>query len=145
LTEASEDAMRRPLVTLLAFAAPAFAHADVIPLRVVLTPAAEVPPVTNSGGHGEAALELDTATRRLTWHVTYDGLTGHAFVGHLHGPATETVNAPVIVPFPLVASPIDGAVTLSEAQMADLLAGRWYVNIHTRANEAGEIRGQIRR
>src|SRR6185312_16138046 len=56
-----------------------------------------------------------------------------SFMGHLHGPATETADAPITVPFPLLASPIDGAATLSESQMADLLAGRWYVNIHTRA------------
>jgi hypothetical protein len=34
---------------------------------------------------------------------------------------------------------------LTEAQAADLLAGRWYVNIHTAANPGGEIRGQVTR
>jgi hypothetical protein len=137
--------MRRVIATLLALAAPVFAHAAIVPLSATLSPGAEVPPVRNSSGHGEAALALDTASRRLTWHVTYGGLTGDAFMGHLHGPATETAAAPITVPFPLLASPIDGAATLSDSQMADLLAGRWYVNIHTRANDAGEIRGQIRR
>jgi hypothetical protein len=27
--------------------------------------------------------------------------------------------------------------------MDDLLAGRWYVNVHTTANPNGEIRGQM--
>lgn len=137
--------MRRTIVILLALAAPALAHAEIVALRATLTPGAELPPVTNSRGHGEASLQFDTAARRLTWHVTYTGLTGDAFMGHLHGPASEAANAPVAIPFPQVASPIDGAATLSEAQAADLLAGRWYVNIHTRAHEAGEIRGQVLR
>jgi hypothetical protein len=32
---------------------------------------------------------------------------------------------------------------LTDAQAADLLAGRWYVNVHTDANKPGEIRGQV--
>ena len=32
---------------------------------------------------------------------------------------------------------------INVAQMADLLAGRWYVNVHTAAHPGGEIRGQV--
>ena len=32
---------------------------------------------------------------------------------------------------------------LTAAQVADLMAGKWYVNIHTAANKGGEIRGQL--
>jgi hypothetical protein len=28
-------------------------------------------------------------------------------------------------------------------QVADLMAGNWYVNVHTAANPGGEIRGQL--
>ena len=41
------------------------------------------------------------------------------------------------------ASPIKGSATLTDAQAADLDAGKYYVNIHTAANKGGEIRGQI--
>ena len=41
------------------------------------------------------------------------------------------------------ASPIEGQATLSPAQVADLMAGKWYANVHTAANKGGEIRGQI--
>src|SRR6266851_816002 len=41
------------------------------------------------------------------------------------------------------ASPIKGSATLTDAQAADLTAGRWYFNIHTAANKGGEIRGQV--
>lgn len=52
--------------------------------------------------------------------------------------------AGVAVPIPNVAaSPAQGSATLTDAQAADLLAGRYYINIHTAANPAGEIRGQV--
>jgi CHRD domain. len=40
-------------------------------------------------------------------------------------------------------SPIKGAATLTDAQIADLNAGKWYFNVHTAANPAGEIRGTV--
>ena len=39
-------------------------------------------------------------------------------------------------------SPIAGSATLTPAQMAELLHGKWYVNLHTAASPNGEIRGQ---
>jgi hypothetical protein len=41
-----------------------------------------------------------------------------------------------------VTSPLQGSATLTDAQAADLQAGRWYVNIHTAANPGGEVRGR---
>ena len=37
----------------------------------------------------------------------------------------------------------EGSATLTDAQAEELMAGKWYVNIHTAANKAGEIRGQV--
>jgi hypothetical protein len=42
-----------------------------------------------------------------------------------------------------LASPFKGSTTITDAQAKDLMDGRWYFNIHTRANLDGEIRGQI--
>jgi hypothetical protein len=51
---------------------------------------------------------------------------------------------PVRLPIPNVAtSPAQGSATLTDAQAADLLAGRYYINVYTAANPAGEIRGQV--
>jgi hypothetical protein len=40
-------------------------------------------------------------------------------------------------------SPIHGSKVLTDAQITDLEAGKWYVNVHTAANPGGEIRGQV--
>jgi hypothetical protein len=49
-----------------------------------------------------------------------------------------------VVPFtgPL-SSPFTGEATLTAAQVNDLMAGKWYVNLHTAAYPGGEIRGQV--
>ena len=76
--------------------------------------------------------------------MTYSGLTGPVTGGHFHGPALAGQNAGVVVPFAAgLVSPITGSATLTPTQVADLSAGKWYVNLHTAANPGGEIRGQV--
>lgn len=96
-----------------------------------------------STGTGTGAFTYDPATHTLTYNVTYSGLSGPAMAAHIHGPADPGANAPPVVPFPNAASPITGTATLTDAQAADLAAGKYYVNVHTAANRGGEIRGQI--
>jgi hypothetical protein len=38
---------------------------------------------------------------------------------------------------------MNGEATLTDQQIADLTAGKWYFNIHTAAHPGGEIRGQL--
>lgn len=93
---------------------------------------------------GNATLTYDTVSKQVTWRITYSGLSGIPIAAHFHGPAQPGANAAVAVPIPNAgASPVQGSATLTDAQAADLLAGRYYVNIHTAANPAGEIRGQV--
>jgi hypothetical protein len=110
-------------------------------MNVALTARAEVPPNASTGS-GTAKLDLDGSV--LKWTVTYQGLTGPVTAGHIHGPAPEGANAGVVIPFSSTASPITGSATLSPAQLADLKAGLYYVNLHTAANPGGELRGQIK-
>lgn len=110
-----------------------------------LTAKDEVPP-NASGGMGDGTFVLNTATNELTWDVTFTGLSGPALAAHIHGPAAPGANAGVLVPFAPPKAPageIKGSNVILAKQVADLKAGKWYVNIHTAANKGGEIRGQL--
>jgi len=107
-----------------------------------LKAASEVPAV-DSKGSGALTATYDTATKKLTYTVNYKDLSGPATAAHVHGPADAKANAPVVVPAKEAANPIKGEATLTDAQAADLQAGKWYFNVHTAANKGGEIRGQV--
>jgi hypothetical protein len=111
-----------------------------------LSASQEVPP-NMSSGTGAAEVQFNENTNKLTWKVTYSGLTGSATAGHIHGPAAMGANAGVVIPFTgnLDAQPIMGETTITSSQYADLAAGLYYVNIHTARAPGGEIRGQLRR
>ena len=113
-----------------------------VPMRAALSPAQEVPPVSSSAT-GMVEANLDKNTNVVKWRLTYSGLTGPATAGHFHGPASMGQNAGVVVPFTSAASGSEGQATLTAAQVADLMAGKWYANVHTAANPGGEIRGQV--
>ncbi len=116
------------------------AKAAQITFRANLAPG----PGIASSGKGMATASLDTTTKTLTWTVDYSGLSGPATAAHIHGPADPGANAGIVVPFTgNLDSPIKGSATLTDAQIAQLEAGKWYVNIHTEANKPGEIRGQL--
>jgi CHRD domain len=111
-------------------------------MNVPLSAKNEVPP-NASTAVGTARVWLDGMT--LKWTVTYSGTTGPVTAGHFHGPAAPGANAGVMVPFTgSMASPIEGSATLTQAQVDQLKAGMWYVNLHTAANPGGEIRGQVK-
>jgi hypothetical protein len=124
----------------LATASPVLA--ETLTLKATLAAATEVPP-NDSPATGAVTATFDPATKKLTWQGTYSGLTGPATAGHFHGPADPGKNAGVAVPITASSSPFQGSADLTDAQAADLMAGKWYVNIHTEAHKGGEIRGQI--
>jgi hypothetical protein len=66
-------------------------------------------------------------------------------MAHFHGPAAPGANGPPVVVVKDPTTPISGTAILTPAQEADLLAGKWYFNVHTQANPGGEIRGQLER
>jgi CHRD domain len=106
--------------------------------------AANEVPVNASTGTGQVDAVLNKDTNLLRWKVNYSGLTGPATAGHFHGPAAVGANAGVALGWPMpIMSPMEGSATLTPAQAADLMAGRWYANVHTAANPGGEVRGQM--
>ena len=118
------------------------AAAEVIALTAEVSGTTQVPP-NPSKGRGAMTATYDTETKTLTWSGTYSGATGQAIAAHFHGPAETTKNGPVAVNIEKFASPFQGSAVLTEAQAVELLAGRWYVNIHTPSYPGGELRGHV--
>ena len=120
------------------------AMADMITMKADLKPANEVPPGTGDG-KGTVTATFDTASKKLSWQGSYSDLSGPATAAHFHtGVAGK--NGGVAVPIfsgAMAKSPFEGSATLTDAQVADLMAGKFYVNIHTATHKAGEVRGQL--
>lgn len=122
--------------------------ADMYNISASMTPAQETGTLNgNPTGSGTTTGTYNATTNTLQYNVTWTGLTGTATLGHFHGPALAGANASPVITFNLInntsAGSATGSVTLNETQEADLLAGKWYTNIHTQTNGGGEIRGQV--
>jgi hypothetical protein len=124
------------------------AQQPAVPFTALLSGANERPnPVTTSAtGFGIFSLAGST----LRFAVSYQGLSGNATMAHIHGSAPASGFTGVLIdlqpyhtgPFGTNGS-FSGAIVLTDAQKAAVMAGRTYVNVHTSANGSGEIRGQI--
>jgi hypothetical protein len=126
------------------FAAAGAARADIVHFAATLTGKDEVP-ANASAGSGQLTAELETTERTLAYRATYKDLSGPATMAHFHGPAAAGANGPpVITVLDNAKLPIGGSVRLTEQEMADLVAGKWYFNVHTAGNPGGEIRGQVK-
>jgi hypothetical protein len=94
-------------------------------------------------GTGSAVIVLDTDTNLLTWTISWSGLLAPETLMHFHGPALPHQNGGVQVDVGVGSNPAMGNAVLTDQQEADLLNELWYVNLHTVAFPAGEIRGQV--
>src|SRR5499427_7355827 len=111
-------------------------------LKADLKASSEVPP-TDSKGAGSVTATYDTASKKLSWKGTVSGLSGPATAAHFHA-GEPGKNGGVVIPIAGAdKGSFEGTATLTDEQAADLMAGKWYVNVHTAANKAGEIRGQV--
>ena len=113
-----------------------------------MTSAQETPPV-NTSATGSIDANYNRLTKTLSYKVTFSGLAKKTTAAHIHGPGEIGVAAPVLQTF--VGFPIATSGTYSNTLLIDgtkfteqdLLAGRYYVNIHDTTYPAGEIRGQL--
>ncbi|MBK5269594.1 MAG: CHRD domain-containing protein, partial [Bacteroidia bacterium] len=109
--------------------------------KATLTGGQEAPTPNASTATGTATLTFNATTKIFTLAVTHTVATPTN--GHIHKAATG-VSGGVIFPFATFTSPINyTSVALDATQEADLNANLYYVNIHTAAYPAGEIRGQL--
>jgi hypothetical protein len=92
-------------------------------------------------GHGNVTASLDNNV--LSWTVRYSGLSEKPSAAHFHGPAESGQSAGIQVNSTDLSNPMRGTLALSPGQVVDLMANRWYFNIHTKKNPGGEARGQL--
>lgn len=102
-------------------------------------------PAKTTAGQGTVSVTVNRVTRGLVLHANVTGVDD-AGSAHIHQAYAGQVGSVIV---PLVKDGADathwsstGAV-LTEAQFASLAQGKLYVNVHTPANPAGEIRGQL--
>ena len=137
------------LATLILTAAVAVALAAPSTAAVIDLTASMDGPQANAGagsgsaGTGLGTITYDPDTNTLTWSITWSGLEGTPTLMHFHGPALANQNAGVTVDTGVAGPPVVGNTVITDDQEDDLMAGLWYLNLHTSAHGGGEIRGQV--
>jgi hypothetical protein len=124
---------------------PVLAH--IAEATVTMTAAAEVPPPSNvpAAAGGTATLELED-DMTLNYEVTVHDLTGPALLAHIHeAPVGQAPPNNIVFTFSKTSDTTFMGTTraLTPDEVQKLRSGAYYVNVHTMANLAGEIRGQI--
>jgi hypothetical protein len=116
-------------------------------VKTTLRPSQERPKpkgkVARASGTFTATVSRTGTTGVIVWKLTFGKLTGKAVAAHIHS-GVRGKAGPVIVPLCAPCkSGARGRATVSASVLATLEAGRAYVNVHTKKNAAGEIRGQL--
>jgi hypothetical protein len=109
-------------------------------IKVSLSGTEQVPPLNVPGSGSGSFRVADDGT--ITGSVTTKDVQGT--MAHIHRGAKGT-NGPVIVPLDKKGDTysVPAGRKLTPEQIADLKAGRLYVNVHTERNKGGEVRAQL--
>lgn len=120
------------------------AAAETVRLSASLQPSSEVPP-RRPRVRARSTPRTTRPPIRCSGRSLTNTSRGRPPPRSFHGPAPVGQNAGVQVPIPKdeLASPIKGSKELTDAQVTDLMGGKWYFNVHTKEHPAGEIRGQV--
>jgi len=139
--------MKRILAITVMACSLAVAQADLINFTISATGPQEGSANTSTAAGGGIAT-FDTSTDMLSVSVFFTGLSAPATASHIHVGAAG-VNGGVIlslVPYTPAATSgtvISGFLAFPTVNIADLLAGHTYWNIHDSIYPGGEIRGQL--
>lgn len=103
------------------------------------------PTYSDATGHAEVILERETL--KITWKVTFQGLSTPPTRIALFGPENPGANSGVLIDLGVdgKTSPVTGSAVLNDGQLQYLVNTRVYVNVLTGKWKDGEIRCQLRR
>jgi len=113
-----------------------------------LNGANEAPTAVTTTATGHAVVTV--LGNLVSWKVDIDAAIDSMTAGHIHRHAADSVAGNVQVPFAVTASGLGftgtaavGSATVVDSILTIMRAGRAYVNIHTRKNPGGEVRGTL--
>jgi hypothetical protein len=108
-----------------------------------LTAKQEIPKQVVQNAKAKGAFTADIVGTKLTWRLTFSGLTGKALQAHIHVGAMGKAGN-VLVP---LCAPCKngqkGTAKISPMVVQEIQKHLAYVNVHTAKNPNGEIRGQL--
>jgi CHRD domain-containing protein/PEP-CTERM motif-containing protein len=125
------------------------ALANLITFDAALSGANETPP-NASPATGFGRVVLDDVTDMITVDLNWSGLSAPATAAHIHCCAPPGTPAGVLFPLSGVPAATAGAIPeqtfpITVPEIAELVAGNMYMNVHTSVFPGGEIRGQLER
>jgi len=133
----------------LAIAGAAGARSQATRIQIVATMVAadETPTpkgeVASARGSFTGTLTKSDSGAALNWQLSFGSLTGDAIAAHIHI-ADRGVAGPVVVPLcSPCTSGATGTANINATVLDAIQNDRAYVNVHTKTNPAGEIRGQV--
>lgn len=123
---------------------------DVITKTAAMTGDQEVPAVTTSGS-GTVSYTYNKSNKVLSYTATWTNMTDSAISMHIHGLGLRGQSAPVFQNFTLNALQRQKSGTYTGTLLIDgssitaenLLGGRYYLNLHSKAFPGGELRAQL--
>lgn len=127
-----------------------FKKPEIISKKGLLLEGSQESPMITTAASGKLDISYNKTSKILYYTVSWKSLSSIPVGSHIHGDASRGENAPVKVDFTAalpktVDGTYSGMVVVDEVAImeADLLSGKYYVNIHTALNPGGEIRGQM--
>ncbi|HEY3542985.1 MAG TPA: CHRD domain-containing protein [Gaiellaceae bacterium] len=126
-------------VAVLAFAAVAVAS----PAKEIMAGAKLDAMQDHAKSNGKGTFTATINGTKLTWKLSFHGLTGAAAAAHIHlGAKGKSGNVLIALCGPCK-STMSGTARITAKQLRDVEKGLTYVNVHTAKYPNGEIRGQI--
>jgi len=113
---------------------------DIVKFSAVINSSATVPKAT-SAGQGTGVFEYNKNTMELKYNINYQNVTPTSVNIHSANPSWEA--GPLLFTYAATGNQVQGTQKLNTEQQTMLILGMLYVNIPTKENIYGEIRGQI--